>query len=155
MFRRPHKRTILLGLGLLVIGVAIAAGVLWSPAARKARHLERADRYFSQEQYRQAIIEYRNVLQIEATNARSVRQLGLAHYQLGEMGHALRYLARSQELGPNDVGVRLKLATIYLLTRRPDKQLAEHKVPRRMDMSDEMPRGALGKIKLRAEDLRI
>src|SRR3990170_7617 len=106
---------------LLVVGLLVAAGCARSPEAKKARHLERGDRYFSGQQYREAVIEYRNLLQLEGTNARAIRQLGLAHYQLGELGNALRYLLKSQELEPDNTGVRLKLGTIYLLGRQPEK----------------------------------
>ena len=109
----------------LVIGLVVAAGCARSPEAKKARHLERGDRYFSRQQYRDAAIQYRNVLQLEGMNAHAIRQLGLAHYRLGELGHALRYLPRSQALEPDDLGVRLKLATIYLLTRQPEKARAQ------------------------------
>ena len=97
---------------VLVVGLLVAAGCARSPEAKKARHLERGDGYFSRQQYREAVIEFRNVLQLEGTNAHATRQLGLAHYQLGELGHALRYLLKSQELEPDNSGVRLKLATI-------------------------------------------
>src|SRR3990170_8240758 len=106
---------------LLVVGLLLAAGCARSPEAKKARHLERGDRYFSRQQYREAVIEYRNVLQFEGTNTHAIRQLGLAHYQLGELGHAQRFLLKSQELEPDNATVRLKLGTMYLLARQPEK----------------------------------
>src|SRR3989304_10324932 len=106
---------------LLVIGLLVVAGCARSPEAKKARHLERGDRYFSRQQYREAVIEYRNVLQLDGKNVQATRQLALAHYQLGELGHALRYLLKSQELEPDNAAVRLKLGTMYLLGRQPEK----------------------------------
>src|SRR5215472_13383250 len=100
---------------LLIMGLLLAAGWSRSPEAQKARHLERGDKYAAREQYREAILEYGNVLRYEANNARAIRQLGLAHYHLGEFGYAYRYLLKAQELTPNDLDVRLKLGTIYLL----------------------------------------
>ena len=87
---------------LLLVVLALAAGCSRSPEARKARHLERGDRYVKEEKYRDAIIEYRNVLRIEAANAQAMRQLGLAHFQLGEMGQAFRFLLRAQEGEPDN-----------------------------------------------------
>jgi len=60
------------------------------------------------------------VLRIEAANAQAMRQLGLTHFQLGEMGQALRFLLRAQEGEPDNAEVRLKLASIYLMGR-PDE----------------------------------
>src|SRR5215470_6145342 len=84
--------------GLLIIGLLVVAGCSRSPEAQKARHLERGDKYVAREQLREAILEYQNVLRIDPTNARATRQLGLAHYRLGELAQAFRYLLKAQEL---------------------------------------------------------
>ena len=103
----------------------LLAGCSRSPEAKKARHLERGDRYFQQEKYREAVLEYRNVMRIDTGNAQAIRQLGLAHYQLGEMGHAGRYLLRTQELEPENLEARLKLGSLYLLGGRPEEAARE------------------------------
>jgi len=90
-----------------------------------ARHLERGDRYVKAEKYRDAIIEYWNALRIDGASVVAMRQLGLAHFALGEMGQAFRFLHRAQEGEPDNAEVRLKLATIYLLGRRPDEARAQ------------------------------
>src|SRR3990170_802262 len=123
---------------LVVIGGVMAAGFWRSPEARKGRHLARADGYFSRQQYREAIIEYRNVLQVEKANGRAIRQLGLAHYELGELGHALRYLPKSRELDPGNLDIRLRLGTIYLVAGQPQKAREEaafvlEKDPKRLE----------------------
>ena len=87
---------------LVALVLALAAGCARSPEARNARHLDRGDRYVKAEKYRDAIIEYRNVLRIEPANAPAIRQLGLAHFALGEMGQAFRFLSRAQELEPDN-----------------------------------------------------
>src|SRR3989304_6534763 len=84
---------------LLVIALAFAACAR-SPEATKARHLARGDAYFQRGQYREAILEYRNVLRVELTNARAIQQLGLAPYHAGEGGTALRYLVKARGGGP-------------------------------------------------------
>jgi tetratricopeptide (TPR) repeat protein len=66
---------------LLVVGLLVATDCPRSPEVKKARHLERGDKYAAQEQYPEAILEYRNVLRIDPANERAIRQLGLAHYQ--------------------------------------------------------------------------
>ena len=117
-----HSRvwTILLAVGLLVV-----AGCSRSPEAQKARYLERGDKYAAREQYREAILEYRNVLRLEPANARAMRQLGLLHHQLGEFAQAFRFLLKAQELTPDDGEVRLKLGGIYLLGGKRDEAREE------------------------------
>ena len=62
-----------------------------------ARHLDWGDRYFKQEKYREAVIEYQNALRIDPRSAHAARQTGLAHFNLGELGQAYRYLLGAQE----------------------------------------------------------
>src|SRR5213080_2059683 len=112
---RPSRAWILLLLSVLVV----ATGCAQSPEAKKARHLERGDKYFSKAQYREALIEYANVLQLDQANARAIRQLALTHYQLGQMGQAFPYLKKSQELDPGDTDVSLKLGSIYFVAGQP------------------------------------
>jgi tetratricopeptide (TPR) repeat protein len=114
MLRSARVGTVCLMIALVLAGCAR------TPEAKKARHLERGNRYFKQEQYREAILEYRNALRIEQKNPVATRQLGLAYYQLGQVGMAFRFLTAAQELEPDHTDVRLKLATIYVLGGRPD-----------------------------------
>src|SRR3989441_585591 len=104
---------------LLLVGVTLVAGCVRSPEAKKARHLERGDRFFSKAEYREALIEYANVLQLDQANPRAIRQLALAYYQLGQVGQAFPYLVKAQELDPGDADIRLKLGGMYLVTGQP------------------------------------
>lgn len=116
MSRRSHGWTVLVVLGLLLVG-----GCSRSPEARKSRHLERGDRNVAREQYRDAILEYRNVLRVDPANERAVRQLGVLHYQLGELAQAFRFLLKAEELAPDALDVRLKLGMVYLLGGKADE----------------------------------
>jgi tetratricopeptide (TPR) repeat protein len=123
---------------LLAIGLLVVAGCSRSPEAQKARHLERGDKYATHEQYREAILEYRNVLRIDPRNERAIRQLGVSHYQLGELGEAYRYLLKAEELVPDALDVRLKLGTIYLFAGKRDDARREvtfvlEKEPKNLD----------------------
>jgi tetratricopeptide (TPR) repeat protein len=108
--------------------LVLTAGCARSPEAKKARYLERGDRYYKQEKYREAVIEYQNALRIEAANPQALRQLGFAHYQLGQLGQAFRFLLKAQELEPDNTTIGLRLATIYLIGGRLDdaKAAASH-----------------------------
>src|SRR5690242_13138635 len=104
----------------LMLLLTLIGGCSRSPEAKKARYLERGDRYFQRHQYREAVLEYRNALRIDANNAQAIRQLALAHYQLGEVAQAFRYLLRAQELEPDNTEIPLKLATVYLLAGKAE-----------------------------------
>src|SRR2546428_9880459 len=99
---------------LLMVALALTAGCARSPETKKARYLARGDGYFQKEQYREAIIEYRNAMRIEPTNARAIRHLGMAHYSLGQYGRAFAYLLTASQAAPDDLDVRLKLPSLHL-----------------------------------------
>ena len=103
---------------LLLVMLLVGAACSRSPEAKKARYLDRGDQYFKKEQYSAAVLEYRNALRIDSTNTRAIQQAGLAYYQLGEFGQAVRFLLRAQELAPDQLEVRLKLGALYLLGGR-------------------------------------
>ena len=119
----PRAALFLLLLGALLAG-GVATGCSRSPEAKKARHLERGDRYFGREQYREALIEYRNVLRLEPLHPRAIQQIGLAHYELGEPNQAFRFLLKAQELNPDNTNVHLRLGSLYVIGRQGEQ--AEH-----------------------------
>ena len=98
--------------GTLLLVVLTLVACARSPEAKKARYLDRGDRYFQKEQFREAVLEYRNALRIDGNNAQGNRQLGLTYYQLGQFVQAVRFLTKAQELDPDNTEVRLKLAKI-------------------------------------------
>src|SRR5262245_49554964 len=123
---------------LLAVGLLLGAGCSRSPEAQKARYLERGEKYASREQYREAVIEFQNALRYEPANARAIRQLGLAYFQLGELGQAFRYLLRAEALTPDDLDARLKLGAIYLIGGKREEARSEAvyilgKEPRNLD----------------------
>lgn len=102
-------------LGLVIVCLV---GCTRSPEEKKARHLERGDQYYNQQRYREAVLEYRNALRIETENAHAIQRLGLAYYQLGEMGPSFPFLLKTRELVPDNLETRLKLGTMYLAARK-------------------------------------
>lgn len=109
---------------LLVLGVVVV-GCSRSPEAKKARALERGAQYFERQQYREAIIEYRNALRIDPSNAKALQHLALAHFELGELGQAFPFLLKAKERDPDNLAVRVKLGAIDILRRKPDEAKAE------------------------------
>src|SRR5512134_1678293 len=116
--RRVTARTILV---VAAVGLVLAAACSRSPEAQKARHLERGDKYFARKEYREAVLEYQNVLRIDGANLRATERAAFAYYELGQLGRAFPYLVKSQELDPDNLDVRVKLGAIRLLARQPDQ----------------------------------
>jgi len=63
-----------------------------SPEAKKARHRERATSYFEKGQYHEALIEYKNVAQLDPKDADAHYQLALTYLKLGGLpGNEARF----------------------------------------------------------------
>ena len=81
-----------------------------SPAAKKARILERADRYFKAGEYDKAKVEYMNLLRVDHQDVRAFQQLGFIWSEQGVPLRAIPFLVRVRELAPQNVAARSKLA---------------------------------------------
>jgi len=99
---------------LLSLALVAVLGVGCSPAAKKARHLERADKFFAASDYDKAEIEYLNVLRFDVDNARAFSQLGVIYAEQGRFGRAVPALLKAQQLNPSNLVTRLKLGRVYL-----------------------------------------
>jgi len=80
---------------------------------RKARHLERADRYFKNGEYDQAKIEYLNVLRSDPANAHAYAQLGAMWADENVPLRSGAFLVKAKELAPHDIANRVRLARLY------------------------------------------
>lgn len=105
---------------LLMFFLAVTFAWGCSAESKKARHTERADKYYAEQKYKEAVIEYKNVLQIDPHDLHAAKQLATTYLSLGEPGQAFPYLARVKELDPNDVEMRLKLATLLTMGRKTE-----------------------------------
>ena len=121
-----HTRALLKSLKLVcALFTLIGLGCDGSSAeAKKAKHLDRAGAYFTKGQFQEAIIEYRNVTQLDAKDASAHYQLALAHLKLGGLPNlqaAFAELSRTVELDKTNQAAQLKLGELYLLRNEPAK----------------------------------
>ena len=85
-----------------------------SGEARKTSHLERANRHYDQQQFEQARLEYINVLQLDPKHPQALHRLGVILYDGGQIPQAFAVLRQAQEVAPDNIDVRIKLARIYM-----------------------------------------
>ena len=121
MFHRPfaHLSILCALVTLLSLGCDRA-----SPEAKKAKHLERAASYFEKGQYQEAIIEYKNVAQLDPKDAVGHYRLALTHLKLGGLANiqqAFAELSKTVELDKTNQDAQLKLGELYLLSNEPKK----------------------------------
>ena len=82
------------------------------PNQEKLKYLASGDRYFQTGQYQEAVIQYRNALQIDPRLARAHYQLGRAYLSLNARDTAYRELAEAVKLQPNYPDAQLQLAAL-------------------------------------------
>jgi len=103
----------------------IMSGCDWlSPESKKAKHLEQAKAYFEKGQYREAVIEFKNVVQLDPKDAEAHYRLALTQLKLGGMANlqgAFAELNRTVELDKTNRDAQLKLGELYLLGNEPAK----------------------------------
>lgn len=97
--------------------VAFSAGC--SADAKKARHLKRAQAYFSSGEYDKAEIEYSNVLLLEAMNPEAIAKLGQIYFEQTRIGRVYPYLSKAKELQPDNLDVRVQLGMFLVGVGRP------------------------------------
>ncbi len=128
-----------LGFKIIVcLWIIISAACSGSPETRMAKHLQNAEEFYSRGQYKEAIIEYRNVLQIDANNAGARRKLALSYYSVQDFGNALQYLLKVRDENPDDLDIRLKAARCCFHFGKVEEGRRElnfilEKEPRRLD----------------------
>jgi len=112
---------------LLVVLIA-AVGCTKETAETKAtHHRERAIAYFDKDEYREALIEFKNVVQIAPTDAEAHYRLALTYLKLGtlsDLQQAFKELSTTVELNAANQDAQLKLGQLLLLAKEPAKARA-------------------------------
>lgn len=103
---------------VLITLLCVALACSESPEVKKAKHLEKGDQYFSEQKYKEAIIEYRNVIQLDGSNARAFERTGMAFLELHDPVKAFQFLSKARDLNPDNLELRLKVGTLYLLGQK-------------------------------------
>src|SRR5207245_11496037 len=94
------------------------------PEAKKAKHMERGVKYFQNSQYHEAVIEFKNVVQIDPKDADGHYRLALTYLKFGDIPNlqaAFGEFTKTVELDASNRDAQLKLGELYLLAREPAK----------------------------------
>jgi tetratricopeptide (TPR) repeat protein len=86
-----------------------------SEEAKIERHLKKGEKYFSENRPKEAILEYKNVIQLAQNNTKAHYKLGLAYLQTGKVLEAYQEMSTTVELDPEMIDARNHLGQLYLL----------------------------------------
>lgn len=104
-------RKVLTSIVFLLVGLSLACQ---SNEAKLAEHLERATAYVEAEEWAEAIIEYKNVLQIDPNHAEGHFQLSQAYLRSQKPREGFWELRETVRLDPSNHDAKLQFAQISL-----------------------------------------
>ncbi|MBI5693457.1 MAG: tetratricopeptide repeat protein [Verrucomicrobia bacterium] len=106
---------------LAAAACAVAALALFTGCtaeARKARQLEKAEKYFKAGEYEKARIEYLNVLRADEKNTVAMERMATMWLEQGTPVRALPFLLKLRTVSPENRANRMKLATALVAIGR-------------------------------------
>ena len=103
-------------LGTLAVAAVLAACTR-DPNVLKHRYVENGDRYFKQEKFREAAIEYQNAIKLDSKFEEAHYALAQCDLKLGILAGAYQELTRATELKPDDAKAQLTLGNLLLSVR--------------------------------------
>ena len=136
---RPTRLPALLGALALVFGVTACQ----SDTEKLDGFMARGDEYREAEQYDEAIIEYRNALQIDPNHADAHEGLAEAYLNTEQLSEGYWELGETIRLDPENIDARLSYAALSLAAKRLDEVLEQSEAIVAMD-----PERAAGQLML-------
>ena len=122
--RGSGRRLFALLIALLVCTSCIAlAGC--SKEARTERHWKKAEKYYSENKLKEAILEYQNVIKLDPKHANAHYKLGLSYLQARMFREAFTEFSKSVELKPEMLDARNQLGQLYFLSGDRKKALEQ------------------------------
>ena len=109
---------------VLLLVSNFAAGCSRDPEAKKQQFLASGNKYFEQQNFAAAVIQYRNAVQIDGRFGAARLGLARAHEKAGAPHLAFQEYVRAADLLPDDTDLQLTAATYLLAARQFDEAKA-------------------------------
>ena len=111
--------------GLLIGVFLFAYGCSGDTTAKKMAFVQRGDAYFADGKYAEAILEFKNAIQLDPQDAQAHYKLGLALLKRGsgpaDLQEAFHSISKSVKFDATNLEAQLKLGEFFLLSRKFDK----------------------------------
>jgi tetratricopeptide (TPR) repeat protein len=107
--------------------VFVSSGCQGNKDKKKERFLASGQEYFEQEKYPEAMIQFKNAVQLDPRSALGYYRLGLTYLKLGRGPEAFGAFQKSVDVDPGASGAQIQLGNLWLASGRPGdaKQCAE------------------------------
>jgi len=118
---RSMKRGSLTAFSFLILVLVLLSACSRDPNARKAKYLHSGEKYLSKGKLNEAIIEFRNALEIDPRFAAAHYDLARAYVRSNNPQAAYRELLETVTLDPRNLDAELELASLLVSGRQFDQ----------------------------------
>jgi len=112
--RFDRKKTRIILLVWMVFLITLNAGCA-SKEEKRDRHLERAREHIEAQEFKKAVIELKNVIQLEPKNDAAYYELGESYLKLDQGNEAFQAFSTAASINPDNIEAQLKVGQIFLL----------------------------------------
>lgn len=107
----------------ILLASALALSGCANPEKAKAEHVARGEAYLKESKFQEAVLEFRNAVQIDDKLAAGYWGLARAYEGLQRGQESFEALRKAIEFDPNNLDARVKLGTIYLALSKGKPEL--------------------------------
>ncbi|MBW2094930.1 MAG: tetratricopeptide repeat protein [Deltaproteobacteria bacterium] len=150
---RFTRKTIILRALLLVMMTGFFLFGCASPEEKKARHEKRAQEYLKEGKLKEAVIELRNVVQLDPKDDAAFYQLGETYLKLKKGREAFQAFSRAVSANPANLKAQLKLGQIFLLAKKTDEARKKAKLLLEKDKDDPDALSLLAGVQVQEKDI--
>lgn len=111
---------------ILVVALCFFITSCGGPEGKYAKHIEKGKEYYASSQYKEAVIEFKNAIQIKPDDPQAHYNLGLAYLKVGGPAYTsagFKSLVKATELDPNLLDAQVKIGELFFLSRDLSKAL--------------------------------
>ena len=105
----------------LVLFLVVLVSGCSSKEEKKSKHLERARQYFEKNEFKEAMIEFKNVVQLDPENDAAYYKLGETYLKLKQGREAYEAFKRAVSINPDNMKAHLKFGQILLLAKQTEQ----------------------------------
>lgn len=88
---------------------------------KKGKHLERARQYVEANELKKAVIEFKNVVQLDPKNDSAYYELGDIYLKLKQGSEAFQSFSRAASVNPDNLKAQLKVGQMFLLGKNTEE----------------------------------
>jgi Tfp pilus assembly protein PilF len=126
---------------LAAVAVMIATGCSKDPQTAKREYVRSGDAYAAKKQFKQAVIQYRNAVQVDAKFGEAREKLADAYFQLGAVENAVAEVENAIRRAPDRSASYSSLGALQMI--RGNRDEAESAFKQAAAMAPDSPQGYL------------